>query len=56
MIMRNAKRVRHFRDLDVYRTALDAAMQSIELTTVVAREETDSLARHVSRSSRSGCA
>lgn len=48
--------IRHFRELDVYRLAMEAAMQIFELTKSFPAEERYSLIDQVRRSSRSVCA
>jgi len=47
--------IRHFRELDVYRMAMEAAMQIFELTKGFPAEERYSLTDQVRRSSRSVC-
>jgi len=54
--MTNTKRIEHFRDLDVYRKAFDAAMKIFEITKTFPSEEKYSLTDQVRRSSRSVCA
>ena len=49
-------KIRHFRQLDVYRLAMEAAMQVFELTKRFPREERYSLIDQIRRSSRSVCA
>jgi len=53
--MTNPKRIQHFRDLDVYRKAFDAAMKIFEITRTFPSEEKYSLTDQVRRSSRSVC-
>lgn len=53
--MANQKRIQHFRDLDVYRKAFDAAMKIFEITKTFPSEEKYSLTDQVRRSSRSVC-
>ncbi len=48
--------IRHFRELDVYKLAMEAAMEIFELTKVFPAEERYSLTDQVRRSSRSVCA
>ena len=48
--------IRHFRELDVYRLAMEAAMQIFEMTKGFPVEEKYSLTDQVRRSSRSVCA
>lgn len=48
--------IRHFRELDVYRMALDAAMEIYELSKEFPAEERYSLTDQIRRSSRSVCA
>ena len=49
------KSIRHFRDLEVYIRAFDAAMQIFELTKKFPPEEKFSLVDQIRRSSRSVC-
>jgi four helix bundle protein len=51
-----ATKIRSHRDLEVYRKAIDTAMQIYELSKSFPREETYSLTDQVRRSSRSVCA
>jgi len=53
--MTNPRRIQHFRDLDVYRKAFDAAMKIFEITKTFPSEEKYSLTDQVRRSSRSVC-
>lgn len=48
--------IRHFRELEVYKTAMDAAMQIFEVTKNFPKEERYSLTDQIRRSSRSVCA
>jgi four helix bundle protein len=48
--------IRHFRELDVYRLAMDAAMEIFELTKAFPAGERYSLTDQIRRSSRSVCA
>lgn len=48
--------IRHFRELDVYHLAMEAAMEIFELTKSFPPEEKYSLTDQVRRSSRSVCA
>jgi four helix bundle protein len=48
--------IRHFRELDVYKLALEAAMEIFDLTKSFPIEERYSLTDQVRRSSRSVCA
>jgi four helix bundle protein len=50
------KSIRHFRDLEVYRRAFDAAMQIFEVTKKFPSEERFSMVDQIRRSSRSVCA
>jgi four helix bundle protein len=50
------KSIRHFRDLEVYRRAFDAAMQIFEVTKKFPPEERFSMVDQIRRSSRSVCA
>ncbi|NTW58976.1 MAG: four helix bundle protein [Nitrospirae bacterium] len=54
--MPNSKRIQHFRDLDVYRKAFEAAMNIFEITRTFPPEERYSLTDQIRRSSRSVCA
>ena len=47
--------IRHFRDLDAYRRAFDAAMKIFELTKTFPSEEKFSMVDQVRRASRSVC-
>ena len=47
--------IRHFRDLDVYRRAFDAAMKIFELTKTFPGDERFSMVDQMRRSSRSVC-
>lgn len=47
--------LKHFRDLDVYRRAFDAAMEIFQLTKTFPAEEKYSLVDQIRRSSRSVC-
>ena len=49
------KSLKHFRDLDVYQRAFDAAMRIYELTKTFPVEERYSLVDQIRRSSRSVC-
>jgi len=53
--MPDPKRIQHFRDLDVYRKAFDAAMKIYDITKAFPSEEKYSLTDQVRRSSRSVC-
>lgn len=48
--------IRHFRELDVYKLAMEAALEIFELTKSFPAEEKYSLTDQVRRSSRSVCA
>lgn len=50
------KRIRHFRELDVYRMAMEAAVEIFEISRCFPVEEKYSLTDQVRRSSRSVCA
>ncbi len=50
------QQIRHFRDLEVYRRAFDAAMEIFQMTKVFPMEEKYSLVDQIRRSSRSVCA
>ena len=52
----SGERLRTHQDLEVYRTAFDAAMRIFELTKRFPKEETYSLTDQIRRSSRSVCA
>ena len=54
--MERKKSIRHFRDLEVYRRAFDAAMQIFEVTKKFPPEERFSMVDQIRRSSRSVCA
>ncbi|HUV50181.1 MAG TPA: four helix bundle protein [Anaerolineae bacterium] len=54
--MERKKSIRHFRDLEVYRRAFDAAMQVFEVTKKFPPEERFSMVDQIRRSSRSVCA
>ena len=54
--MPDAKRIQHFRDLDVYSRSFDAAMKIFEITKTFPSEERYSLTDQIRRSSRSVCA
>ena len=54
--MERKKSIRHFRDLEVYRRAFDAAMQTFEVTKKFPSEERFSMVDQIRRSSRSVCA
>lgn len=47
--------IRHFRDLDVYRRAFDAAMKIFELTKTFPSDERFSMVDQMRRASRSVC-
>jgi len=47
--------IRHFRDLDVYRRAFDAAMKIFDLTKIFPSEEKFSMVDQMRRASRSVC-
>lgn len=47
--------IRHFRDLEVYRRAFDAAMRIYNITKVFPQEERFSLVDQIRRASRSVC-
>lgn len=53
--MPNTKRIQHFRDLDVYRKAFDAAMIIFKSTKTFPVEEKYALIDQIRRSSRSVC-
>ena len=53
--MENKKVIRHFRDLEVYRRAFDAAMRLYEISKTFPMEERYSLVDQIRRSSRSVC-
>jgi len=54
--MERKRDIRHFRDLDVYRRAFDAAMKIFQMTKGFPSEEKFSLVDQIRRSSRSVCA
>jgi len=54
--MERKRDIRHFRDLDVYRRAFDAAIEIFQITKVFPSEEKFSLVDQIRRSSRSVCA
>ena len=54
--MERKRDIRHFRDLDVYRRAFDAAIEIFQLTKGFPSEEKFSLVDQIRRSSRSVCA
>lgn len=54
--MERKRRIRHFRDLEVYRRAFDAAMAIFQMTKGFPSEEKFSLVDQIRRSSRSVCA
>ena len=54
--MERKRQIRHFRDLDVYRRAFDAAMEIFQMTKGFPSEERFSLVDQIRRSSRSVCA
>jgi len=47
--------IRHFRDLEVYRRAFDAAMRIYSITKVFPKEERFSLVDQIRKASRSVC-
>ena len=53
--MERERDIRHFRDLEVYRRAFDAAMQIFEVTKKFSPEEKFSMVDQIRRSSRSVC-
>ncbi len=53
--MERKKDIRHFRDLEVYRRAFDAAMRIYEITKGFPQEERFSLVDQMRRASRSVC-
>ena len=53
--MERKKDLKHFRDLEVYHTAFDAAMRIFEFTKTFPNEEKYSLTDQIRRSSRSVC-
>jgi len=54
--MERKGKIRHFRDLEVYRRAFDAAMEIFQLTKRFPAEERYSMVDQIRRSSRSVCA
>lgn len=54
--MERKQNIRHFRDLDVYRRAFDAAIEIFQITKGFPSEEKFSLVDQIRRSSRSVCA
>ena len=54
--MERKKKLRHFRDLEVYRRAFDTAMEIYQITKKFPSEEKYSLVDQIRRSSRSVCA
>ena len=54
--MERKRDIRHFRDLDVYRRAFDAAIEIFQMTKGFPSEEKFSLVDQIRRSSRSVCA
>ena len=54
--MERKGKIRHFRDLEVYRRAFDAAMEIFQMTKGFPVEERYSLVDQIRRSSRSVCA
>jgi len=54
--MERKGKIRHFRDLEVYRRAFDAAMEIFQLTKRFPTEERYSMVDQIRRSSRSVCA
>ena len=54
--MERKQNLRHFRDLEVYRRAFDAAMKIFRTTSQFPSEEKYSLVDQIRRSSRSVCA
>lgn len=53
---RMKKKVTTYRDLDVYKMAMDGAMEIFEITKMFPKEEKYSLTDQIRRSSRSVCA
>lgn len=53
--MEKKRDIRHFRDLEVYRRAFDAAMEIFQMTKKFPTEEKFSLIDQIRRSSRSVC-
>ena len=53
--MARKKDIRHFRDLEVYRRAFDAAMEIFRITKKFPAEEKYSLLDQIRRASRSVC-
>jgi len=54
--MERKRDIRHFRDLEVYRRAFDAAMAIFQMTKAFPSDEKFSLVDRIRRSSRSVCA
>jgi len=54
--MERKKKLRHFRDLEVYRRGFDAAMEIYQMTKKFPSDEKYSLVDQIRRSSRSVCA
>ena len=54
--MNRKKNIKHFRDLEVYRRAFNAAMKIFHLTKEIPAEEKYSLVDQIRRASRSVCA
>ena len=54
--MERKRDIRHFRDLEVYRRAFDAAMEIFQITKGFPSEEKYSLVDQIRRASRSACA
>jgi len=54
--MRRKKDIKHFRDLEVYRRAFEAAMTIFQVTKKFPAEEKYSLVDQIRRASRSVCA
>jgi len=54
--MERKKKLRHFRDLEVYRRSFDAAMSIFQMTKAFPKEERYSLVDQIRKSSRSVCA
>ncbi|MGR3317398.1 MAG: four helix bundle protein [Candidatus Anammoxibacter sp.] len=50
-----AKPIKHFRELDVYQRAFNAAMEIFNTTKTYPKEETYSMVDQIRRSSRSVC-
>ena len=53
--MERKRDIRHFRDLEVYRRAFDAAMEIFQITKVFPSEEKFSMVDQIRRASRSVC-